>query len=194
MRGPAPTYRPAFPLEFVEQANNIVHQRPVRSPLRQRAKLVLLFHHQPLVSNTAAAACVALPPHSVRLWRRRWANGHVVREDESGRGPQPRFSPSGSRRGHSPRRRSGVRDRKAVESPIAGRGDRPRRSGPGEAPQPQYGLAEAPRRCPQTLAVGVLERPPRPAVCRASGRGAGPVCGPLGWPPPRSQRPHRQCG
>jgi hypothetical protein len=145
MRGPAPTSRPAFPLAFVEQANKTVHQRTVRSQLRQRARLVLLFPHQPRVSNTAAAACVDLPPHSVRLWRRRWANGHFVLEDESGRGPRPRFSPSGSRRGHSPRVRSGVRDRQAVESPIAGRGDRPQLSGPGEAHQPQYGLAAAPR-------------------------------------------------
>jgi hypothetical protein len=110
MRGPAPTYRPAFPPEFVEQANKIVHQRTVRYQLRQRARLVLLFHHQPLVSNTAAAACVALHPNSVRLWRRRWANGDFVLEDESGRGPQPRFFPSGSRRGQSHRVRSGVRD------------------------------------------------------------------------------------
>lgn len=110
MRGPAPTYRPAFPPAFVEQANTIVHQRTVRYQLRQRARLVLLCHHQPLVSNTAAAACVDLHPTSVRLWRRRWANGHCVLADESGRGPQPRFFPSGARRGQSHRVRSGVRD------------------------------------------------------------------------------------
>jgi hypothetical protein len=108
MRGPAPTYQPIFPPEFVEQANTIVHQRTVRYQLRQRARLVLLFHHQPLVSNTAAAVCVDLHPNSVRLWRRRWASGHFVLEDESGRGPQPRFSPAGSCRSQSPRVRSGL--------------------------------------------------------------------------------------
>jgi hypothetical protein len=108
MRGPAPTYRPAFPPEFVEQANKSVHQRTVRSQLRQRASVVRLFHHQPLVSKTVAAACVELHPHAVRLWRRRWANGHLVLEDESGRGPQARFSPSGARRGQRPGVRSGV--------------------------------------------------------------------------------------
>jgi hypothetical protein len=103
MRGPTPTYKPTFPPEFVEQANKIMHQRTVRYQLRQRARLVLLFHHQPLVSNTAAAAWVDLHPNSVRLWRRRWASGHFVLEDEAGRGPQPRFSPSGPRCGQGPR-------------------------------------------------------------------------------------------
>jgi hypothetical protein len=32
-------------------------------------------------------------PTSVRLWRRRWAHGTFVLEDESGWGPQPRVSP-----------------------------------------------------------------------------------------------------
>ena len=82
MRGPTPTYRPAFPPKFLEQAQKIVRQRTVRYQLQQRATLVLLFHHQPLVSNTEAAACVDLHPNSVRLWRRRWANGHFVLEDE----------------------------------------------------------------------------------------------------------------
>jgi hypothetical protein len=70
-----------------------VHQRTGRYQLRQRATLVLLCHEPPLVANTEAAACVHRHPHSVRLWRRRWAHGTVVLEDESGRGPQPRFSP-----------------------------------------------------------------------------------------------------
>jgi hypothetical protein len=92
-RGPAPTSRPTFPAEFLAQAPKIVHQRTGRYQLRQRATLVLLCHEPPLVANTEAAACVHRHPHSVRLWRRRWAHGTVVLEDESGRGPQPRFSP-----------------------------------------------------------------------------------------------------
>jgi hypothetical protein len=153
MRGPAPTYRPTFPAEFLAQAKKIVRQRTVRYQLRQRATLVLLFHDQPLMSNTEAAVCVDMHPNSVRLWRRRWANGHFVLEDESGRGPQPRFSPSGSRGGQSHRMRGGVRDRQAVESPIAGRFDGTCLSDAGPAYQLQHGLADAPRRCPQTLAL-----------------------------------------
>ena len=145
MRGPPPASRPALPPEFVEQANHIVHPRTVRYQLRPRARLVLLFHHPPLVSHTAAAACVARHPNAVRRWRRRWAHGHCVLEDESGRGPQPRLSPSGSRRGPSHRVRSGVRDGKAGESPSAGSSGRTRLSGAGHAHQPPYGLAEAPR-------------------------------------------------
>jgi hypothetical protein len=153
MRGPAPTYRPTFASEFLAQAQKIVHQRTVRYQLRQRATLVLLFHEQPLVSKTEAAACVDMHPNSVRLWRRRWANGTFVLEDESGRGPQPRFSPSGSRGGQSHRLRGGIRDRQAVESPIAGRFDRTCVSDAEPAHQPQHGLADASCRGPQTLAI-----------------------------------------
>jgi hypothetical protein len=71
--------------------------------LRQRANLVLLLHHQPLLSNTQAGAQVQLHPNSVRLWRRRWAHGHLSLEDEAGRGCIPRFSPSGRSRGQSHR-------------------------------------------------------------------------------------------
>jgi hypothetical protein len=151
-RGPAPTYRPTFPAEFLAQAPKIVHQRTGRYQLRQRATLVLLCHEPPLVANTEAAACVHRHPHSVRLWRRRWAHGTVVLEDESGRDPQPRFSPSGSRGGPSHRLRGGRRDRQAVASPIAGRFARTCVSDAEPAHQPQHGLAEAPCRCPPTLA------------------------------------------
>jgi hypothetical protein len=95
MPGPAPVYRPVFPPAFLEQAERLVHQRTVAFQLRQRAHLALLFHHQPLVSHTAAAAQVQLHPNSVRLWRQRWARGDFVLEDKAGRGRKPLFSPSG---------------------------------------------------------------------------------------------------
>jgi hypothetical protein len=70
MRGPAPTDRPIFPSDFLAQAQKLVHQRTVRYQLQRRATLILLFHEQPLVANTEAAACVDMHPNSVRLWRR----------------------------------------------------------------------------------------------------------------------------
>jgi hypothetical protein len=94
MRGPAPLYRPNFPPDFVAQAQRIV---------RQRATLVLLLHEHPLVSNSTAATQVHLHPNSVRLWRRRWANGDYTLDDTPGRGSPPRFSPSGCRGGQSDR-------------------------------------------------------------------------------------------
>jgi len=94
MPGPAPIYRPMFSPDFLEQAEHLVRQRTIPYQLRQRAALVLLLHHQPLISNTQAGAHVQLHPNSVRLWRRRWANGHLSLEDEAGRGCNPRFSPS----------------------------------------------------------------------------------------------------
>jgi hypothetical protein len=63
---------------------------------------VLLFHDQPRVSNSTAAMQVHLHPNSVRLWRRRWANGDYTLDDTPGRGSKPRFSPPGHRRSQSP--------------------------------------------------------------------------------------------
>ena len=42
MPGPSPTYRPCFPLAFLEQARHMVRQRTMKFQLRQRAVLVLL--------------------------------------------------------------------------------------------------------------------------------------------------------
>ena len=95
MPGPAPIYRPVFPPDFLEQAERLVRQRTIQYQLRQRAALVLLLYHQPFLSNPQAGAQVQLHPNSVRLWRRRWADGHFSVEDETGRGCKPRFSPSG---------------------------------------------------------------------------------------------------
>jgi hypothetical protein len=95
MPGPAPIDRPVFPPDFLEQAERLVRQRTIQYQLRQRAALVLLLYHQPFLSNPQAGAQVQLHPNSVRLWRRRWADGHFSVEDETGRGCKPRFSPSG---------------------------------------------------------------------------------------------------
>jgi hypothetical protein len=44
----------------VEQAAKMAQQRTVQYQVRQRATLVLLVHHQPLVSNIEAAERVRL--------------------------------------------------------------------------------------------------------------------------------------
>ena len=71
MPGPAPLYRPVFPPDFLEQAEQRVRQRTIPYQLRQRAALVLVLYQQPLLSNTHAGAQVQLHPNSVRLWRQR---------------------------------------------------------------------------------------------------------------------------
>ena len=93
MPGPPPSYRPEFPADFLAQAQTIVRRRTVRYQLRQRAELVLLWHRQPLLPNTEAAARVQLHPNSVRAWRRRWAAGDFALEDEAGRGRKAVFFP-----------------------------------------------------------------------------------------------------
>ena len=46
------------------------------------------------LSNVAAGAVVELHPNSVRLWRRRWAQGDFSLADQAGRGRKLDFSPS----------------------------------------------------------------------------------------------------
>src|SRR5712691_4564502 len=82
MRGPLPSYRPEFPPTFLEQAATSAGQRTVSYQLRQRAALVLLLSHQPLVSNSEAAQRVQLHPRSVRRWRHRWVQGDFALEDK----------------------------------------------------------------------------------------------------------------
>ena len=93
MPGPAPLYRPTFPEEFLAEARRLSAARTAASHLRQRARLVLLLHETPTLSNVQAAALVDLHPNSIRLWRRRWAGGQFRLQDESGRGRKPAFSP-----------------------------------------------------------------------------------------------------
>jgi hypothetical protein len=95
MAGPAPTYRPDFPVDFLADAQHIVRRRTACYQLRQRAQLVLLLQQHPLLSNVQAGDRVHLHPNSVRLWRQRWANGQFTLEDTAGRGRKPTFSPLG---------------------------------------------------------------------------------------------------
>jgi hypothetical protein len=95
MPGPQPFFRPDFPPDFLAQAQAVMRRRTVRFQLRQRASLVLLLHQRPLLPNPEASSRVQLHPNSVRLWRKRWAEGDFTREDGPGRGRKPDFSPAG---------------------------------------------------------------------------------------------------
>ena len=102
MASPSPLYQPCFPTEFVVQARLLSSRRTAPAHLLQRAKLVLLLHHQPDLSNVEAGARIGLHPNSIRLWRQRWAKGQFVLDDQAGRGRKPTFSPPGPRPGHGP--------------------------------------------------------------------------------------------
>jgi transposase len=90
-------YQPWFPVEFLIETRLLLCRRTAPAHLLQRARLVILLHEQPDISNVAAALQVGLHPNSVRLWRQRWANGFFDLEDQPGRGRKPSFSPPGSR-------------------------------------------------------------------------------------------------
>jgi hypothetical protein len=102
LSGPSPRYQPCFPINFVVQARLLSSRRTAPAHLRQRARLALLLHLQPDLSNVEAAKQVDLHPNSVRLWRRRWAKGAFVLEDLPGRGRKVGFSPPGPRCGQGP--------------------------------------------------------------------------------------------
>ena len=95
MSGPLPRYQPCFPGAFLIRARLLSSRRTAPAHLRQRADLALLLHLQPDLSNVQAGDQVGLHPNSVRLWRRRWAQGAFALEDQSGRGRKPTFSPAG---------------------------------------------------------------------------------------------------
>jgi hypothetical protein len=95
MPGPLPHYRPCFTEEFLAEARRLVPARTEAAHLRQRARLALLLHEQPSISNVQAAALLDLHPNCIRRWRQRWANGRLTFEDDPGRGRKPDFSPPG---------------------------------------------------------------------------------------------------
>ena len=103
MRGPFPSYPAEFPPTCLAQAEKLAWQRTVPYQLRQRAALVLLLSHQPLVSNREAAQRVQRHPRSVRRWRHRWATGDFALDDKPGRGRKANFSPAGPRPGQGGR-------------------------------------------------------------------------------------------
>lgn len=105
MSGLLPHDQPCFPPYFVEQCQLTLRQRTCPHAQHQRAQLVLLLHHSPTLANPVAAAAVGLHPNSVRLWRRRWAEGDFSLADRPGRGCKPSFSPRGTRPGQSRRLR-----------------------------------------------------------------------------------------
>ena len=95
MPGPLPHCRPRFSEEFLGEARRLVAARTAASHLRQRARLVLLLHEQPSLSNVEAAGQFDLHPNCVRRWRQRWDAGRFTFEDNPGRGRKPVFSPLG---------------------------------------------------------------------------------------------------
>jgi hypothetical protein len=103
MPGPTPLHRPEFPAEFLEQCRDLVRRRTISLSQYQRARLALLLHQSPAISNVAARTVVELHPNSVRLWRRRWAQGDFSLADQAGRGRKPDFSPSRPGRGQGHR-------------------------------------------------------------------------------------------
>ena len=103
MPGPLPQHRPSFPDDFLADARRLLAARTAASHLRQRARMALLLHEHPSISNVDLAARLDLHPNCVRRWRQRWAGGNFTFQDAPGRGRKPSFSPSGQGRCRLPR-------------------------------------------------------------------------------------------
>src|SRR5262249_60896247 len=94
MRGPKPTHRPAFSVEFLAEAQALRRRRTVSFQLRQRAAVVCLLHQEPEISHPQAAAAMNMPVDWIRHWRRRWQLGGWGLADKSGRGAELDVVPS----------------------------------------------------------------------------------------------------
>ena len=103
MPGPLPASRPFFPADFLEQVRQTCRRRTAPADQRQRARLALLLDQRPELSNVEAGQLVGLHPDSVRLWRRRWAQGVYTLRDQPGRGRKSPFSPAGPGHRHGRR-------------------------------------------------------------------------------------------
>ena len=67
MSGPSPLDRPTFPKQFLEECRSLVRRPTVPHDRRQRARLVLLLHESPDLSNVAAGArwnCTPIPSNA----------------------------------------------------------------------------------------------------------------------------------
>src|SRR3989442_158734 len=80
-----------FPKTFVDAAKRLVAQRVVALRCWQRARLVLLLHDHPQLSNVQAGRQVSLSDQTGRFWRRRWASSDFSLEEKPGRGRKPGF-------------------------------------------------------------------------------------------------------
>jgi hypothetical protein len=103
MPGPAPTFCPVFPEDFLQQARVAVRCKTAAHQSVQRYQLALLLHEDPHVAHEEAGPRVGLSGCQVRRWRKRWAAGNFSVVDKSGRGRKASFSPTGSGAGQGRR-------------------------------------------------------------------------------------------
>jgi len=93
MPGPASTFCPVFPEDFLRQAYVEVRRKTASHQSVQRFQLALLLHEAPHLGHEEAGQRVGLSGRQVRRWRQRWATGDFAVTDASGRGRKAVFSP-----------------------------------------------------------------------------------------------------
>jgi hypothetical protein len=67
--GPAPTFCPLFPEDFLQQARVAVRCKTAVHQAVQRSHLALLLHEEPHVGHEEAGQRVGLSGGQVRRWR-----------------------------------------------------------------------------------------------------------------------------
>jgi len=93
MPGPASTFCPVFPEDFLRQAYVEVRRKTASHQSVQRFQLALLLHEAPHLGHEEAGQRIGLSGRQVRRWRQRWATGDFAVTDASGRGRKAVFSP-----------------------------------------------------------------------------------------------------
>lgn len=102
MKGPKPAYPIALTAEEVQQLQQLVRAHRTPQTLATRARIILTAHAHPEQSNQQIAAAVGTTDRTVRTWRGRWVMTHSLLDAPRSGAPR-RFSPSGTRAGHSHR-------------------------------------------------------------------------------------------
>lgn len=192
MSGPAPTFCPVFPADFLRQSRVEVRRKTGSSQSAQRYQLAPRLQAEPQLGQAEAGHRVGLSSCQGRRGRQRWAAGEFAVADKLGRGRKAEFSPPGAGAGEGRGLRTGRGQQTAAESPVPGRRYRPRPPSPGHTEQSVHGVADARDRCDQAVARSGLDVSSCSALCRAGWTDAGLVCWPLARPTPCSQGPQPQ--
>ena len=143
MPGPAPMFCPVFPEDFLRQARVEVRRKTGSYQSVQRYQLALLLQEELRLGHAEAGQHVGLSGCQVRRWRKRWAAGEFSVADKMGRGRKADFSPSGPGAGKGRGLRTGGGKQAATESPVPGRRNCPRPTGPGQTDQSEHGMADS---------------------------------------------------
>ncbi len=98
-----PLYRPKFSRAELEKAHEVVRRRKSGHGTARRARLALLLHEEPELSNAELAQRTGVHYNTVSRWCKRWTEEFFDLEDKP-RSGRPRFFPPSGHHDHQEHR------------------------------------------------------------------------------------------